>query len=207
MGSVLVGVELHGDLRMVDLGKQDDLIPRRTAQYGCPTDRRRFAAAAKYADSMISGGGDRERSPARAASAAEPDDDPDFATIRRAWSAFSRLDVEGFRRVVQPDVVAVPFGAAMEGRSYQGFEEILGWWHDEILVAWEWFEVVPEQFRRVGDRILVTGHWNTCGKESGIELKIAASWVIEVRDGRLAYWRTYTDHAQARRDIGLDADE
>lgn len=31
-----------------------------------------------------------------------------------------------------------------------------------------------------------------------------ASWVVEVRDGKIAYWQTYTDHAQARRDIGFD---
>jgi hypothetical protein len=28
--------------------------------------------------------------------------------------------------------------------------------------------------------------------------------VIEVRDRKVAYWQTYTDHAQARREIGLD---
>jgi ketosteroid isomerase-like protein len=27
---------------------------------------------------------------------------------------------------------------------------------------------------------------------------------VEVRDGKIAYWQTYTDHAQARRDVGLE---
>ena len=49
----------------------------------------------------------------------------------------------------------------------------------------------------------MTGRWNARGIESGIELDIAASWIIDVRDGKIAYWRTYTEHEQARRDIGL----
>ena len=129
--------------------------------------------------------------------------DPDFEAIRRAWSAFSRVDEEGFRREVHPDVVAVPFGAALEGKAYSGFEEVLGWWRHEILGTWDWFEVIPEEFRRIGDRILLTGQWNTRGKGSGVELQIAATWVIEMRDGKIAYWQTYTDHGQALREVGL----
>ena len=129
--------------------------------------------------------------------------DPDFEAIRRAWSAFSRVDEEAVLREIQPDVVAIPFGATLEGKSYHGFEEVLAWWRHEILASWEWFEVIPEEFRRVGDRILVTGHWNTRGKGSGVELRTVATWVIEMRDGKIAYWHTYTDHAQALREIGV----
>jgi ketosteroid isomerase-like protein len=131
-------------------------------------------------------------------------DDPDFEVIRRAWAAFSRNDVDRFRREVQPDVAAVPFGAAMDGSSYNGNEEVLGWWQDEILASWEWFEVIPEEFRRVGARILVTGQWNKRGKGSRVKLRVAATWVIEMRDGKIAFWQTYTEHAQALRHVGLE---
>jgi ketosteroid isomerase-like protein len=132
-----------------------------------------------------------------------PEDD--FDVVRRAWSAASSADTEGMRRELSPDVVAVPFGAAMEGRAYRGPDEVVAWLRDEILVSWEFFQVLPERFERVGDRLLVTGRWNARGSESGVELDIPATWVVEVRDGKVAYWQTYTDHAQARRDIGLDA--
>ena len=134
----------------------------------------------------------------------ELSEDPDFATIRRAWAAFSRVDEEGFRREARPDIVAVPFGAAMEGKSYHGIDEVVGWWRHEILSSWKWFEVIPEQFRRVGDRILVTGQWNARGKGSGVELRMRATWVVEMRDGKVTYWQTYTDHAQALRHVGLE---
>ena len=37
-----------------------------------------------------------------------------------------------------------------------------------------------------------------------MDLDVPASWVVEVRDGKIVYWQTYTDHAEARRDAGLD---
>jgi ketosteroid isomerase-like protein len=105
---------------------------------------------------------------------------------------------------LHPQVVAIPFGAAMEGRAYRGPDEVIAWLFDEILQSWDFFQVLPERFQRVGDRLLVTGRWHARGIESGVELDIAASWVVEVRDGKLAYWQTYTDHAQARRELGLE---
>jgi ketosteroid isomerase-like protein len=143
-----------------------------------------------------------ERQPDGAAH--ELSEDSDFEAIRRAWAAFSRVDEDGFRREVQPDIVAVPFGAVMEGESYRGVEEVVGWWRHEILSSWEWFEVIAEEFRRVGDRILVTGQWNARGRGSGVELRMRATWVIEVRDGKVGYWQTYTDQAQALRHVGLE---
>ena len=129
--------------------------------------------------------------------------DEDFEVVRRAWAAFSSSDEEGGLAECHPDVVAIPFGAVMEGTAYRGHEQLLKWWREEILVTWEFFEVHPETFERVGDRLLVTGRWKARGLESGVELDMPASWVIELRDGKIAYWQTYTDEAQARDHIGL----
>ena len=130
--------------------------------------------------------------------------DDDFEVVRRAWAAASRGDVDSMLQDLHPEVVAVPFGAAMETEAYRGRQEVLGWWQNEILATWESFQVLPEKFERAGDKLLVTGRWNARGKESGVDLDVPASWVIEVRDGKIAYWQTYTDHAEARRDAGLD---
>jgi ketosteroid isomerase-like protein len=131
-----------------------------------------------------------------------PDDD--FELIRRAWGAASRGDEEGMLSEFHPEIVAIPFGAEMEGKAYRGHDGVMTWWRDEIKASWNYFEVLPQQFQRVGKRILVTGRWHARGQESGVELDIPASWVIEVRDGKIVFWQTYTDHARARRDIGLE---
>jgi ketosteroid isomerase-like protein len=128
--------------------------------------------------------------------------DEDFEVIRRAWAAFGSHDEEALLRELAPDVEAVPFGAAMEGKSYSGHDGVMEWWRDEILASWEYFEVVTEQFRRVGDQILVTGRWHVRGKGSGVELDIPATWRIVVRDGKIVFWQTYTERAEALRDAG-----
>jgi ketosteroid isomerase-like protein len=128
----------------------------------------------------------------------------DADVVRRAWAAFNRGDEDAIVRESHPDLVAIPFGAAMEGKSYSGHEGILEWWHNDILATWEVFEVHPEHFQEVGDKLLVTGRWKARGIESGVDLDIPAAWVIEVREGQIAYWQTYTDLGQARRDVGLD---
>ena len=130
--------------------------------------------------------------------------DEDFEVVRLTWAAASRMDESGMAAHLHPEVVAVPFGAAMEDRAYRGPAEVMGWWRNEILTNWESFRVLPEKFERAGDRLLITGRWNARGKGSGVDLDVPASWVVEVREGKLVYWQTYTDHAEARRDAGLD---
>jgi ketosteroid isomerase-like protein len=130
--------------------------------------------------------------------------DEDFEVVRRAWAAGSRGDDDAMLRECTADVVAIPFGAVMEGKAYRGQDEVRRWWREEIQVAWEIFEVHPESFERVDDRLLVTGRWKARGIGSGVELDIPATWVVEVHDGKIAYWQTYTDQSQARRDVGLE---
>jgi ketosteroid isomerase-like protein len=133
--------------------------------------------------------------------------DADFDVIRRAWRASGQKDLAAFERDLDPDIVTIPFGAAMEGKSYRGVDAVVGWLRDEIWASWEQFDTVPEEFTRVGDKVLVRGHWRATGKESGVELVIRATWVVEVRNGKIAYWQTYTDHEDALRDLGLGPDK
>ena len=67
--------------------------------------------------------------------------DEDFDVVRRAWAAAGRT--RRHAREFHPEIVAVPFGAAMEGKAYRGPGQLLGWWRDEIMVNWEFFQVLP----------------------------------------------------------------
>ena len=92
----------------------------------------------------------------------------------------------------------------MEGRRYLGHDGIRRWFEQEIWSSWEWFQTIPEDFRLVGDRLLVYGRWRARGKESGIDLEIPATWVVKVTDGKIAGWQTFTDRDEALRSLGLD---
>ena len=123
--------------------------------------------------------------------------------MREVWDAFSREDDETAIALIHPDAVIVPFGAALEGKQYAGHDQILQWMNHDIRESWERFPTVPQEFRKVGDRILVYGWWRARGRDSGVELDVAATWVVDVRDGKIAFWRTFTDRDEAHRFVGL----
>lgn len=129
--------------------------------------------------------------------------DEDFEVVRKAWDAMSRGGAQATLPFISEGVEIVPFGAAFQGKSFAGHEGVLDWWDNEIVPAWETFEVFPEDFERVGDRLLVFGHWLARGRASGVSLEMPATWVIEVRDGKIARWQTFTDRAEARASVGL----
>jgi ketosteroid isomerase-like protein len=50
-----------------------------------------------------------------------------------------------------------------------------------------------------GGRILAYGAMHARGASSGVELDTGASWVVEVRDGKLARIEAFRDRAEAER--------
>ena len=47
------------------------------------------------------------------------------------------------------------------------------------------------------------GLWKARGRDSGIDLEMPATWVVEIRDGKIAYWQTFTDRDEAHEFAGL----
>ena len=121
----------------------------------------------------------------------------DFDVIRQVWAAFSRGEIVKQFDLLDPDIEIVPFGAMMEGKSYRGHDGVREWFQSEIEPNWAEFRTIPEDFRRVDDRILVFGQWIARGRTSGVHLNVAATWIVELRDGRIIRWQTYTEREEA----------
>jgi ketosteroid isomerase-like protein len=127
----------------------------------------------------------------------------DAEIIRTAWAAVSRRDVPAWLEHMDPEIEAIPLGAEMEGRVYHGHAALVAWLEQEVYAVYETFEVHPDEIQAVGDRFLVFGHWIARGRESGVDLYIAATWVVDVRDGKIRRWQTYTDRDEAVEAAGL----
>ena len=123
--------------------------------------------------------------------------------MSETWDAFNRDDLDDALSRIHADATVIPFGAAMEGKRYEGHAEILAWYRDDIRANWEQFDTLPEEFRKAGDRLVVYGTWKARGRDSGIDLEVPATWVVEVRDGKIAYWQTFTDRDEAHEFAGL----
>jgi ketosteroid isomerase-like protein len=80
---------------------------------------------------------------------------------------------------------------------------VVRWLEQEVWATYETFEVHPDEIQDVGEHLLAFGHWIARGRESGVELKITASWVVDVRDGKIVRWQTYTNRDEALEAAGL----
>ena len=125
------------------------------------------------------------------------------AVVRRTYPAFNRRDISGFLESLDPDVEWIPIMASLEGRVYRGHDGVRQW-VEQLEADWEIFEVHTEEFRDLGDRVLVLGHWRARGRGSGVELENqAAAWLSEVKDGKVVRMQTYTDRAEALEAAGV----
>jgi ketosteroid isomerase-like protein len=119
-----------------------------------------------------------------------------IAVVKRMAETFNRRDVPALLELLYPDVVWIPIMATLEGRVYRGHEGVCEWLED-LATDWEYFETYQEEHELIGDRVLIFGHWRARARNSGIELKELASWLADVRDGRVARLQTFTDRRDA----------
>jgi len=104
--------------------------------------------------------------------------------------------------LLAPDFEFLPHMATVEGNTYRGPGALVTWRAD-MLDAFE--SVVPEadEFRDLGDHVLVSGHTLLQGKASGAGSQFEWVQVYSVRDGRIASCRVYRDEQTALEAVGL----
>jgi len=119
-----------------------------------------------------------------------------IAQVKRMAETFNRRDIASFLDVLDPEIVWIPIMAALEGRVYHGHDGVCQWIED-LSTDWEYFETYQEEFEEIADRVLIFGRWRARARNSGIELKEQASWLVELRDGRIVRLQTFTDRRDA----------
>src|SRR4051812_40659930 len=100
--------------------------------------------------------------------------DEDFEFVRQTWASLT-LDIRDALHFYADDIEIVPFGATIEGRVYRGHEGVIAWWDNEISPNWEVFQTIAEDYRPVGDQLVVFGRWRARGRASGVRLEMPAT--------------------------------
>jgi ketosteroid isomerase-like protein len=123
---------------------------------------------------------------------------------KRAADAYNRGDIETFfAEFVTPDLEWWPaLTRAYEGDCYKGRAGIERFFA-ESAETWEEFRAVSEEFRDLGDRVLVLGRVQGRGKGSGAEVDAPMANILDFRDGRIWRSRVYFDRAEGLRVAGV----
>jgi ketosteroid isomerase-like protein len=123
--------------------------------------------------------------------------------VRQALEAFNRRDVDAFGRLAAEDYEWFPsMVSVVEGGSFHGQDGIDRYFR-ESESTWEELLVLGEDFRDLGDRIVVLGRTRGRGRGSGVESESSIGMVCDIRDGKLSCVRAYLDHAETLRAAGL----
>jgi ketosteroid isomerase-like protein len=68
---------------------------------------------------------------------------------------------------------------------------------------WQEFQSLPQEFREVGDLILVLGYVRAIPKDGGREIRSPTAWIWEMRDGKALRLQAYTDPRRALEALGI----
>src|SRR5262249_47176032 len=123
---------------------------------------------------------------------------------RRAMTAFGQRDLESYEELFTPDfewLPALPMAIESEGyRRREGVERYFA----EISDTWEAYSVIPDEYRDVGNSVLMVGRFEARGKASGVAVDSPLAAVFEFQDGRCSRARAFLDPAEALKAVGLE---
>jgi ketosteroid isomerase-like protein len=124
--------------------------------------------------------------------------------VRQAVDAYNSRELDAwFAELATPDFEWWPaLTRAYEGGCYQGREGV------ERFVAdtrenWEELQTIAEEFRDLGDRVLVLGRMKGRGKSSGVPVDQPFANILDFRGDRIWRSRVYLDRAEGLRAAGL----
>jgi uncharacterized protein len=120
----------------------------------------------------------------------------DLETVRRAYEAFARGDLETLTTFLAPDIEwrttpDVPFLG-----NYVGLDEFLRAM-DEWTGAFEEMTTRVEEMIDVGENVIVGHRMRGRGKDSGVEVDLGIFQVVSVRDGQLTRMHDYATREEA----------
>jgi ketosteroid isomerase-like protein len=128
---------------------------------------------------------------------------------RHTGPAMSQENVEVVRRFLLAEVEDA-MAYADPGIVWNPAEESAGQGHDavrESLERWkgEWddYELRPEEFEHLDDRVLVTVRVRGRGRGSGIEIDARLYDVYTLRDGKIVRMDQFTEQSEALEAVGL----
>jgi ketosteroid isomerase-like protein len=123
--------------------------------------------------------------------------------VRDAFEAVNRGDVEWLIEHSAPDVEIRGRGVAGEPVLYTGAAGIREYFRD-MAESWQSIEVVPEDIREIGDRVVAIANRRLRGRGSGIDVEDKVGVVYDLCDGLAIRIAGCRDVAEALAEVEFD---
>ena len=120
---------------------------------------------------------------------------------RNAVAAFNRRDVPALVELTTDDFRWVTWTGTVETTVYDGAEGLAGYFQDADV--WEVLNLDVQEFRDLGDKVLVVGMFHARGGGSGVEVRAPYYSAFFVREGKLARVLSFRTEEEALEAVGL----
>jgi ketosteroid isomerase-like protein len=120
---------------------------------------------------------------------------------RNAVAAFNRRDVAGLVAMTTDDFEWVTWTGTVEPTAYHGPEGLARYFRDADV--WDLLNLEAQEFRDLGDRVLVVGTFHARGGGSGVEIHVPYYSAFFSGGGKLARVLSFRTEDEALRAVGL----
>jgi ketosteroid isomerase-like protein len=120
---------------------------------------------------------------------------------RNAVAAFNRRDVPALVELTTDDFQWVTWTGTVEPTVYHGADGLSSYFRDSDV--WEVLSLDVQEFRDLGERVLVAGTFHALGGGSGAEIHVSYFSAFFVRGGKLGRVLSFRTEAEALEAAGL----
>jgi ketosteroid isomerase-like protein len=120
--------------------------------------------------------------------------DAAIALVRDIFGRWNNGEREFDETVFDPEFTV---HSSLTGRVYTGDDGIREWTAEIDEQFTNWTIVMEDMSSPRADLVAVTGQIRMTGRQSGVEFEQPASWLVEVRDGRLLSLRNFIGQESA----------
>jgi ketosteroid isomerase-like protein len=120
----------------------------------------------------------------------------DIDVVKAVFAAFAERDVEAVLAHADPEIVFATVTGEQIGRDepYHGHDGMREYFRD-VARVWEELRLVPQDFRQVGECVLVTGR--VTARSPARIMTGSTGWIWRVVGGRVVYGRVYPSAGEA----------
>jgi ketosteroid isomerase-like protein len=120
---------------------------------------------------------------------------------RNAVAAFNRRDVSTLVEMTTDDFQWVTWTGTVESTVYHGADGLARYFRDSDV--WEVLNLEAQEFRDLGDKVLVVGMFHARGRGSGVEIHAPYYSAFFMNEARLARVLSFRTEDEALAAVGL----